>query len=212
MREVMHEGMTGPRVALGSQAGRHAVALGALEGLDGEITIMNGDVWISRVRDGDVVTSGPAVPSEPQATLLVVSHVPTWRTIAFDAPAGGAELEAAINRAAMEQGIDTSMPFPFIIDGVATSLDMHVINGFCPHGSGEVTVGREPLRIMLAEPTPVSIIGFYAEGAQGILTHHGTSIHAHALLDAPEGRMTGHIDSVEVADHAVLRLPANSMR
>lgn len=207
MTEVMRDGLTEARVALRDWASPHSVAVGAIEGLDGEITIIDGDVWISRVRDGDFVTSWPAVGSDERATLLVASRVQTWRTIALDTTLKGAELEDAIELAAARHAIDTSRPFPFIIDGIVTSLEIHVINGFCPHSSGEAAAGQEPLRISLTESTPATIIGFYAKRAQGVVTHHGTSMHAHVLLQRPEGRVTGHIDSVEITADAILRLP-----
>lgn len=207
MRSVMREGSTEARAALRDWSGPNTVAVGAIEGLDGEITIVDGETWVSRVRDGRVVTSGPDVGPRDQATLLVASPVQHWRTIRLDAPATGADLEAAIERAAALHGMNTSQPFPFILSGTAASLDMHIINGFCPHSGGEAAAEREPRRITLAEATPVTIVGFYARDSQGVLTHHGTSVHAHAILEGQEGRMTGHIDSVGVQAGATLRLP-----
>ncbi|MFG0285943.1 MAG: acetolactate decarboxylase [Phycisphaerales bacterium JB039] len=207
MRAVMREGSTEARVALREWAGPNDVAVGAIEQLDGEITIVDGGAWVSRVRDGDVLTSGPAVEPDAKATLLTASRVGAWHSNRLHETLAGAELEAAIVRAAAERGIDTSQPFPFIIRGTATSLHMHVINGFCPHSSGEAAAGREPRRIALTEPTPVTIVGFYASDAQGLLTHHGTAMHAHALVDGDGGRVTGHVDSVEIQAGATLRLP-----
>lgn len=207
MRAVMREGSTEARVALRDCAGPHAIAVGAIEGLDGEITMVDGETWVSRVRDGDVVTSGPAVEIGEHATLLATSQVHAWRSITLDSPGTSTELEAMIERAAEQHGIDTSRPFPFVIDGTVTALDMHVINGFCPRGGGPGAAGREPRRIAMIEATPVTIVGFYARDSQGVFTHHGTSMHAHALLDGDGGRITGHIDSVEIQAGATLRLP-----
>lgn len=207
MRSVMREGLTESRTSLTDWKGPDTIAVGAVEGLDGEITIVDGGVWVSRVRDGRVLTSGPAVQEDDHATLLVASREQRWQTIRLDAPLAGADLEAAVERAAAQHGVDTSQPFPFVIQATAASLDMHVINGFCPHSGGEAAVDRQPLRIALENPTPVTIVGFYARDSQGVLTHHGTSTHAHALFDGREGRVTGHIDSVGVRAGALLRLP-----
>ena len=49
MREVMRDGATEGRIALvDATAGEHTVAIGALEGLQGEFLCIGGDVWIVR--------------------------------------------------------------------------------------------------------------------------------------------------------------------
>jgi hypothetical protein len=65
-----------------------------------------------------------------------------------------------------------------------------------------------PPPVVPSESTPATIIGFYAKRTQGLLAHHGTSVHAHVLLQRAEGRVTGHIDSVEINAEVILRLPA----
>lgn len=207
MRPVMREGSTEARTALRDWAEPHAVAVGAIEGLDGEITVVDGGVWVSRVRHGGVVTSGPAVAAEDQATLLTAMRVARWRSFRLDEGATGPELEGLIERAAAQQGIDTSRPFPFVIQGEAASLDMHVINGFCPLSGAEAAADREPWRLALAEATPATIVGFFARDSEGVLTHHGTAMHAHALLARDGGWTTGHVDSIAIEAGATLRVP-----
>jgi hypothetical protein len=207
MMAVMREGQTQARVALAKCAGPHAFAVGAMEGLDGEITVIDGAAWVSRVRNGTFVTSGPEVVSTDQATLLIATRVNQWQTTRLDEATGGADLEAAIERVAAARGLDTSRALPFMIEGEATSLDMHVINGFCPSSGDAAAAGREPWRPTLAEPTHVVVVGFLARDSAGVITHHGTSIHAHALLTVDGQRVTGHIDSMTIASGAVIRVP-----
>lgn len=207
MRSVMREGSTQARTSLRDWADPHTVAVGAIVGLDGEITVVDGRVWVSRVRDGVVVTSGPAVAPEDQATLLTAMRVARWRSVRLDAGAAGRELEDLIEQGAARQGIDTSLPFPFVIEGQAASFDMHVINGFCPHSGIEAAADREPWRLTLSEATPATIVGFFAKDSEGVLTHHGTAMHAHALLARDGGWATGHIDSISIEAGATLRVP-----
>jgi len=206
MRAVMRGGSTEARASLREWEGPDTIAIGAATGLDGEITMIDGQAWVSRVRGGEVITSGPEINPADQATLLVASRVREWSSTRLSTPLAGTHLEAAIALAASDHGIDTSKPFPFVIDGAATALEMHVVNGFCPH-VGEPDPGSEPSRFTLNEPTPVLIVGFYAKDAHGVLTHHGTSMHAHALLQRSGTRATGHIDSLAIQAGATLRLP-----
>ncbi len=207
MRPVMREGSTQARTSLRDWAEPHTIAVGAIEGLDGEITVVDGGVWVSRVRDGGIATSGPAVAAEDQATLLTAMRVARWRSVRLDEGATGPELEDLIERAAKKQGIDTARPFPFVIEGRAAALDMHVINGLCPHSGAEAAADREPWRLTLSEATPATIVGFFARHSEGVLTHHGTPIHAHALLARDGKRTTGHIDSIAIEAGATLRVP-----
>ena len=51
------------------------------------------------------------------------------------------------------------------------------------------------------------LIGFYTEGPPGELTHHGSRIHVHALIEGP-GPTAGHVDRADFAEGVVIRLPA----
>lgn len=207
MRAVMRDGHTEARTSIADHAAiPHAYAVGAVQGLDGEITVVDGEAWVSRVRDGAVVTTGPGIVPQDRATLLAVAHVPEWRDIRL-VPGQGADIEGTIARAARDQGLDLSRPFPFLIEGTAVSGDIHVINGFCPRSGKETTPGNEPWRLRLSAPTRVIIVGFFASDSEGVMTHHGTAMHAHALLDAKGRRITGHVDEIAFDDGAVLRLP-----
>jgi acetolactate decarboxylase len=209
MRAVMREGLTEPRAALTEFVGTpHAFAVGAMAGLDGEVTILDGQVWITRVVAGRPVSFGPHATPDDNATLLIGAHVSAWRSVTLPAAAGGEELEALIAQQARAHGLDASKPFPFRIEGGLSSLDMHVINGFCPHSGGEAAQANQPWTFAGAPAAHVTIVGFYAGGSEGEMTHHGTAIHAHALVRLDAERITGHVDAMTVAPGAVLMLPA----
>lgn len=210
MREVMREGRTEPRVDLAEIAGPGVMGVGALAGLAGEVTILDGEVWVARVDGDEVRTSGPSPVPGDRATLLTVATVPHWQQVecAMSGPVTGSALERLVERTALEQGIDAGRPFPFVIEGVVEHLEIHCVNGFCPHASGTLPAGREPWRWTSDRPVPARIVGFYAPDAPGVMTHHGTEIHVHALLDDAGRVWTGHIDAVTLRPGASLRLPA----
>jgi hypothetical protein len=51
-------------------------------------------------------------------------------------------------------------------------------------------------------------VGFYAADAAGVLTHHGTAIHVHAIIEYDGRVLTGHIDGLTLKPGASLQLPA----
>ncbi|MDP6479299.1 MAG: hypothetical protein QGI75_04580 [Phycisphaerales bacterium] len=206
MRKVLSEGNTQPRVALAAVADQPgSIAVGALAGLAGEITIADGEVWVARSRGGRAVVSGPALADRDHATLLTVAHVPQWTRITLADGASGAALAEAIAEAARSRGVDTSKPFPFIVEGQLTELEAHVIAGSCPIASPE---GDSPWRFSLQEPMDGKLVGFYAEGMDGIMTHHGDATHAHVVFERDGKTVTGHADHAGVAPGATVRVPA----
>lgn len=193
MRPVMREGSTQARVGVCDAAARESrFGIGALEGLSGEITISGGEVWVTRVVDGKPVSTGPACSAGDRATLLSVGTIPEPATAPLDAALSGTALEDAIRRAAGEHG---SAPFMFEIDATATMLRAHVIAGTCAHADPN----SNALRISIDEPLEVRIVGLYADGSAGTLTHHGTNVHMHAIFTYRGARMTAHIDSISIA-------------
>lgn len=211
MREVLREGKSQRRIAVvDAVALPHAYAVGALENLGGEITIADGDVWVGRVESGELRVSGPRPSSSDGAALLIVAHVDKWTQDSLPAVAGDDELEAAVERLARQHGVDVNRPFPFEIDGQLSALSMHVINGACPM-SGDPPSDRDgqPWQFTLAAPARGRIVGFFARDSAGEITHHGTSIHAHALLELDGTRLTGHVEGLTVAAGAIVRVPAS---
>jgi acetolactate decarboxylase len=210
MREVLREGKAQRRIGLSDAVARpHAYGVGALENLGGEITIADGEVWIGRVEAGKLRVSGPSPSSADGAALLIIANVDNWKRSTLPEAAAGAELESAVERIARQNGVDTNRPFPFEIDGQLTALSMHAVNGACPLSDNARTDGDgAPWRFTLDHAVHGRIVGFFARDSAGEITHHGTSIHAHALLDIDGTRLTGHVEHLAVGPGAVVRVSA----
>ena len=209
MRAVMREGHTESRIPLADAIARpHAVGVGALEGLAGEITIVDGDVWVSRVTETGLRVTGPDPIDGDRATLLTLAHVPRWQAVTIDKVAEGRDLESLIERTAHAHGIDTTKPFPFMIEGNTNAIEIHVINGYCPVATDPATVDAEPWRWSSSGPLDVVIVGFFAPDMAGVMTHHGTAIHAHAVLSVKERTITGHVERLSTTAGMILRVPA----
>lgn len=205
----MRGGQTDARIGLAA-VGDDAIAVGALTGLEGEITILDGAVWVARPDGKDINVSGPIASPDDQATLLTLANVRQWDRVELEmnGTATGSELDRLIERTAREHGIDASRPFPFVIEGVAAQVDIHVINGYCLHAPQPMEADMKPWRWSIEAPTAVRIVGFYAADSAGVLTHHGTAIHVHVLVERDGRTITGHIDGVTLQPGATVLLPS----
>lgn len=209
MRPVMRQGHTEPRISIQDAIAQpHAFAVGAIEGLAGEIAIIDGDVWVARPEGGQLQVTGPKAVSGDQATLLTLAYVDQWQSFPIDTAVQGDDLESLIMHTADANGIDTTKPFPFVIKGKLTDIDLHVINGYCPIATDPSTVDAQPWKLANTKQTEAVIVGFFAQNAAGVLTHHGTAIHAHAIITSKGETITGHIDRVVVEPGMTLRLPS----
>jgi hypothetical protein len=155
-------------------------------------------------------TTGPEPVGADAATLLSVARVTKWTSHRIGAGAAGQSLESLIERTSRSAGIDTGKPFPFLIETDAATLELHVVNGFCPHGADPGSVDAEPWRWSGEHAGRTTIVGIFARDAAGVLTHHATAVHAHAILTLDGRVVTGHIDTLRVPAGAILRLPAAS--
>lgn len=213
MRAALREGQTHARFALAEIGDRpNAVGVGGLEGLGGEITVLDGDVWVARPEGSQLRVSGPRPVDGDDATLLVLASVKSWRTVALetDGACEGRTLEALIEETARRHAIDTARPFPFVIEGPIDRLAIHVMNGSCPMNMDPDKGGGEPWRWISDKPVKATIVGFYAADSEGVMTHHGSAIHAHAIVDVDGKTVTGHVERLSVGPGATLRIPARS--
>jgi len=133
--------------------------------------------------------------------------VPRWIEVAVEdaVPAGG--LEEFIHARAAEAGVPTERPFPFRVEGGLLALDFHVINTACPWNPARSSdTASEPFFASLAAARG-KLVGFFASNGEGTLTHHGSRLHTHVLIEDEEPR-SGHVDKVGLAAGAKLYLPA----
>jgi len=119
----MRDNDTRGTVALTSLANRkHLYALGPLEGLRGEITIIDSTVSISRVVNGRPnlkrILGG-------DAAFLVAAVVADWTSADLPVEVHNlADLERVLPRLASDAGFSSAGPFPALIEGRAKSVSL----------------------------------------------------------------------------------------
>jgi hypothetical protein len=216
MRTAIGMGQDEGRVGLGEIAARpHFYGVGALEGLRGEITVLDSHPIATAVAENG--SPLPLTGAEEEATLLVGRSIPRWRELALDEPVAPGGFDATVGALAAANGVDVTAPFVFVVEGEFTDLRLHVINGACPiharNAGIELAEDERPF-VREAERIAGTLVGVHAENSTGRLTHPGTSVHAHLVTtDAATGRrVTGHLERVGLARGAVLKLPESGSR
>ena len=189
-------------------------ALGPCEHLDGEITVLDGEPHVSRVRgDGYVVEHG----FDHGAIFLVWTRHSKWQDVALPPSVRSyGELQSFIRGAAERQGINASQAFPFLMSGVTAELKWHI--------NVDRTDGKPLTRELFQKSKQsyvvaneaVDIVGFYSERhtgifiseyAPGVDASRGETnlIHIHFVSRA--GTATGHIDNLRLDGRMTLLLP-----
>jgi len=208
LREIMHMGRTERRVDLAPLVGRKGLfGLGALESLGGEVTLWDGQLWLSTPDGHGGAVAGQHTATTAGATLLVTSVVTAWQERPVTEAVSFAELDTFIEREARAAGVNVKEAFPFLIEGSPTRLDWHVIDGskIPTDAHGHEAHMRTAVRGKLSGK-PTRIIGFYSPKHHAIFTHHDTNTHAHVINMAPA--VTGHVDHVDINAGARLFFPA----
>lgn len=200
-------GRAEPKVFLaGLPSGPGVVAIGSLSGLRGEIAIVRGARWLAYPDSerGMTLKSGSSVPES--AGFLVLADVPRWKDQSFDGAVPFVRLAGEIERRARAAGIDTTQPFPIIIDGSFSVIDLDVPNGPAL-GSEQPSEAR--LRATAVKASIPSgegtIVGFFAAQGGERIVPAGERMRLHIVL--PAAALAGHLDAVQVQAGSVLRLP-----
>lgn len=205
-KKMMHmkdvSGVVNLRTAL---TGKHINAVGAIKNAEGEITVYDGQVWLSYGENGSYKVRHE-VPPEEQAMLLVTAEVEKWKSVIIPKDMDEFELYEFILAEAKKSGVNTNKPFPFLIEGVALNLRWHVINGTKAHdmhGHG----GHEFINSIVetSENSECVLIGFYSSDIQGIFTHPGESWHIHTIIKGKD--KAGHVEKFSVGKRSILKIP-----
>lgn len=190
LRKVMHGEEIGGQVALDSLDKSYLYGIGAIEGLKGELTILNGQVYQARV---DSLGLKISLADSVRASLLVTAQVGEWDTLVFQ---GVANVDSLLSTVAAKR--DLGEDLAFIILAKPQQMNYHVINftGDKPnhknHKQGSLSGG--------ISKEEVKIIGLYSEKAAGIYTHMGSKTHMH-FVSVDEGK-SGHVDKLDLGEAA----------
>lgn len=190
---------------------KHLYAIGAVENLQGEVLIVNGQPLVAELNQN----RQPRWVSTWDRNLifLVSANVNSWNKIMLDVPIHNRkELEAVIFAEAEKLGLDISGGFPFRVKVKADTIQAHIaflrpetIANFSPLGKKQ-----DDYPILLTDE-PVRIIGFAGTTAGGRFAmpampgRTASNMHIH-YLKADESE-AGHIEELNFQGKWQLCLP-----
>ncbi len=191
-----------------------AFGVGAVAGLDGEITIIQGQPYVTQVR-GDRYTVDQG--HEHGAVFAVWTCQTKWRSEAVpDNVKGYLDLQDFVKTRAAAAGIDIMKPFPFRLVGSPTEVKWHVNVDLTGGKAIDSELFTKSKANYVARNQPMEIVGFYSEQHPGIFISAfapaipkesglKNAIHIHMLTQ--DGKAAGHIDNIALAPGMTLLLP-----
>ncbi len=203
LREIMMEQKLTANASLADYKNTpNFYALGALEGLAGEILILNGRPLNSIAKQGKLTIERSF---DKKATLLVSSEVSEWNETSIDLNVTSLkDLQSIIAQKAKVAGINTNEAFPFMIKGSFEGIEWHVINAAEAKEQNHEAFKEAGLKGTSSE-VDARILGFYSEKHEGVFTHHGSFLHLH-FINEKETEM-GHVDNLKISGNIKLMMP-----
>ncbi len=178
MRETLKNGKTDAVLNLDTLEKKGLFGIGPLAKLAGEITVANGEIYVSSV--GEDPKHRTLKTDQAGSPFFVYANVRTWTIIRSQSVNDIVEIDSVLNKTTI--GGHGDCAFPFVIKGKFEKLKFHVLEG--------------PGRKSVFEHHGVkgTLIGFFSRNHKGLFTHHDSNIHIHFLSD--DKTLAGHVDNV----------------
>ena len=188
MRNVMWKGELDGIISMDSLSKNGFYGLGPLEGLTGELLLLDGKPIVSTIAHDSIKVSEDA---KARAPFFVYAQVPAWQNLELPSNVSDlATLEVFLDK----QLAQPNKPAAFRLKGRIGSALIHVQDlapGSRVSSPEEAHAGQRDFTLTNEE---VDILGFYSTSHQGIFTHHDTHLHLH--LVTKDASKMGHVDEL----------------
>jgi acetolactate decarboxylase len=169
--EIMHKGDLSSRISLNQfDNDSNIFGLGALKDLKGEILILDSKPYISYEADNGEV--GISNDINYQAALYVHAVVKKWNKLKLPTTINTTQqFEKHIETISGVNGINIEEPFPFMIKGIITKTEWHIINW---DSNDTVHSHKKHMEYGLSgvfEDKPITILGFYSKNHKTIFIY-----------------------------------------
>lgn len=198
MRNTMFNGQLAGLISMDTLARPGVYGLGPLEALRGELLVVNGRVFVSKVAiDGTVqVTENSLV----RAPFFVHAHVQAWDTVPV--PDGVHDLHA-LDAWLTQWAATRPAPFVFRLQTEVDSALIHIMDlpeGTSFNGPDEAHAFARQYTVHNAA---CELLGFFSTHHKGVFTHHDSNIHVHLITE--DRQQMGHLETLRFgAGHRLL--------
>ncbi len=169
----------------------HLFGLGPLENLEGEVLIVDGYGYQSKVVNDTTMMVEETM--DITAPFFVYMNVHEWNAVTIPDSIGSTK---QIERFLDQLSENIQEPYAFRLMGFVESAKIHVVN--LPPGSVVETPqdahqGQVNYEVL---DEPVEVIGFFSRKHKSIFTHHDSYVHMHLITD--DKKMMGHLDELKL--------------
>jgi len=196
--------MTGDRTAqfdLRNLSGRpHLCGIGPIQGLTGEVTILDGRPALARVGADHLVHVTESF--EAGVPFFVWADVANWQTVDMPELPTYAEVERFVGQAGAKAGLTRA--FPFVIRGRPELIDFHIVNARPDTPPGMAAHQKIQISFEL-RGEDAKLVGFWSSQHQGVFTPMGTNIHTH--FQTVDNKVSGHVQGLKAGQGMTLNLP-----
>jgi len=181
------------------------MALGPIEDLKGEITILDGEIYTSVVENDSAVFRKDSIV---KAVFLAYGIAEQYKSVEVEEPIQSLKnVEIFVKAQALANGLDLEKSFPFSMEVEVSELDYHIMSkkekGM--HGHQQ---HQKAKRNFTMEGAKAKIVGVWANSQEeGIYTHNGSRIHLHFVNE--QSLASGHVDDIKILKGSTLYIPAN---
>lgn len=167
--------------------------IGMPKGLDKELLVASGNLYEGYFDQHHY--HAQQVKAERDIAFMAYVNVKDWQTITLtNSIQTFSDLEKALPKLAERAGIDSTVPFPFILKAKVDGLKWFIVDGI---GNGQPNYLSSFLRQRYLgglEDTEIEGVGFYSAKHQGILSAPNSKMHIHfKTVNSP--LFVGHIDN-----------------
>lgn len=191
MKNVMWKGELRGLIQLDTISNKTGLyGLGPEEYLKGELTIVNGKTYRSKVINKSEMKVEEI--DSVAAPFFVYTHQTKWSLVALPA--------SVTNLKTLEKFLDKKTatidaPFSFRLEGFVNNAEVHVVNlpkGAIVTNPDDAHKEQVNYKINNREAT---LIGFFSRKHKAIFTHHDTYIHVHLITEQKD--MMGHLEEID---------------
>jgi len=197
MKNVMWKGKLGGRIHLDTISNKTGLyGLGPEEYLKGELTIVNGKTYRSRVINKKEMKVEEV--ESVTAPFFVYTNQTKWSVVTLPSYVTNLkQLEVFLDKKAA----NVDVPFSFRLEGFVDNADIHVVN--LPEGAivkNPDDAHKEQVNYQIKN-REATLVGFFSRKHKAIFTHHDTYIHAHLITEQKD--MMGHLEEIDFSNKKI---------
>lgn len=182
----------------------HLYAVAPLGRLEGEVTVIDGRVFISRVNENNEVVIDNNW--DVRSPFAVYTHVQSWnykhKSIRINSER---ELQKWIEKEAKRMGYDLNIPFVYHIRGNFEKVDYHIISKPLSEIEHNHDLHNQAKKHFHLQKLEGELVGFYSRHHEGVFTHKGSFIHTHFV--SADRTHAGHVEDIVIRGRVELLLP-----